>query len=67
MPVGMSGAQMAKEWMVRIKKRIPPKVVVAGPVTENVVESKDVDLAAMPAPTLSYGWWTVYAKRIVRE
>jgi 4-hydroxy-3-polyprenylbenzoate decarboxylase len=52
MPIGMSGVQMAKEWMVRIKKRIPPKVVATGPVMENVVESKDIDLTALPAPKL---------------
>ena len=43
---------MAKEWMVRVRKRIPHSVVANGPVMENIVESKDVDLTAMPAPKL---------------
>lgn len=52
MDLGMTGVQMAREWMVRMKKRIPPKVIPTGPVMENVVEAKDIDLTALPAPKL---------------
>ena len=53
MPLGMSRVQMAKEWMLRLKQGlVQPKIVPTGPVMENVIESRDIDLSLMPAPKL---------------
>ncbi len=53
MPLTLSRVEMAKEWMIRVnQKRVPPKIVATGPVMENVIEEKDVDLTKMPVPKL---------------
>jgi 4-hydroxy-3-polyprenylbenzoate decarboxylase len=51
MPIEYSRLDMAREWMERVtKQRIPPRVVSSGPVMENVIEEKDVDLFKLPIP-----------------
>ncbi|MDP2645863.1 MAG: UbiD family decarboxylase [Desulfobacterales bacterium] len=53
MPVGMSRVEMAREWAVRVNRQgIPPKVLSSGPVQDNVIEEKDVDLSTLPVPKL---------------
>ena len=64
MPAGMSGVEMAKEGMVRIKKRIPPKVVSGGPVMENIVEEKMSTYRDTCTVTLSSGRRTLYRNDI---
>lgn len=51
MPVEMSRIEMAREWMMRVTRdRVPPKLSSSGPVMDNVIEEKDIDLEILPSP-----------------
>jgi 4-hydroxy-3-polyprenylbenzoate decarboxylase len=51
MPVAYSILRLAKEWtQLTAKPMIPPKVVPAGPVLENVFEGDKIDLLSLPVP-----------------
>lgn len=42
--------ELIKVWRERSKKLIKPKIVKTGPVKENIITGKDVDLSQFPAP-----------------
>jgi 4-hydroxy-3-polyprenylbenzoate decarboxylase len=51
MPLNFSMCDMAKRWMeLTTKKLIPPVEVKTGPVLENVIQGKDVNLFKFPVP-----------------
>jgi phenylphosphate carboxylase beta subunit len=51
MPLDFSMCDMAKRWMeLTTKKLIPPVEVKTGPVLENVIQGKDVNLFKFPVP-----------------
>ena len=51
MPLNFSMCDMAKRWMeFTTKKLIPPVEVKTGPVLENVIQGKDVNLFKFPVP-----------------
>ena len=51
MPLNFSMCDMAKRWMeLTTKKMIPPVEVKTGPVLENVIQGKDVNLFNFPVP-----------------
>ncbi len=51
-PQGLSSVQMVDAWRKRLKavKPVPPVQVKTGPVMENVLTGKDVDLYKFPTP-----------------
>jgi UbiD family decarboxylase len=52
MPLGLSGIEMIDLWRQRVRHfhPVPPRYVESGPILENVVEGKSVDLWQLPAP-----------------
>ena len=53
LPLGTSMCEMSRHWMqLAIKQLIPPVEVKDGPILENVIERKDVNLFDFPVPMM---------------
>jgi len=53
LPLGTSMCEMSRHWMqLAIKELIPPVEVKDGPILENLIERKDVNLFDFPVPQM---------------
>src|SRR4030042_5328639 len=51
MPLHFSMYDMAKRWMeLTTKKLIPPVEVKTGPITEKIIQGRDINLLSFPVP-----------------
>lgn len=52
LPAGLTGLEMLDRWRQRSRdfRPVPPRVVTSGPLYQNVLEGKDVDLYRFPSP-----------------